>query len=474
MKAMKKAKLFVGTVIGCMAAGCSTLRVVPEPATPATDDHPHRGHRWVRSHPFTIAGLVRNVPQPFDLEQYLAVGFSSVLAWEVNNYEKLLPRISAAGAPYMLNLQKMGDKEANKKGSNTETMAEGLRELDRPGALQEIADWVANPGCIGFAANDEACKPTYLRYTRRLLKRLRQEFPDALAFCNAHPAGHESEQGGYINLLHYFDECAAMGEPDIFMTDVYPLGVPDGISGNYYELLEAVRETGLEHGMPYWMFIQSFETHGGWERRLPSETDLRVQMFAPLTYGYTGILYFTYDMAFERGLIERTGEPNRLYHAAARANPEVTNIGAAMRFLTSTDVRHVPGVHSHEGADVENELPNGTRKWEPGAGGDDRVRSGVVAEPGKGKNALLGFFRDDEGNEYFMITNLWHNADASAEDRTLAITMRFDPSVKKLYRLSRTTSETETVKLRDGILEITLPGGTGDLFKYGRDPFPGT
>ena len=118
MKAMKKAKLFVGTVIGCMAAGCSTLRVVPEPATPATDDHPHRGHRWVRSHPFTIAGLVRNVPQPFDLEQYLAVGFSSVLAWEVNNYEKLLPRISAAGAPYMLNLQKMGDKEANKKGSS--------------------------------------------------------------------------------------------------------------------------------------------------------------------------------------------------------------------------------------------------------------------------------------------------------------------------------------------------------------------
>ena len=97
-----------------------------------------------------------------------------------------------------------------------------------------------------------------------------------------------------------------------------------------------------------------------------------------------------------------------------------------------------------------------------------------MSEPGKGKNALLGFFRDDEGNEYLMITNLWYNADASAEDRTLAITMRFDPSVKKLYRLSRTTSETETVKLRDGILEITLPGGTGDLFKYGRDPFPGT
>ena len=462
--------------------GVVALMAVLPAATAAEDEHPHRGHRWVRSHPFTIAGLVRNVPEPFDLEQYLAAGFNSVLAWETSQYDRMLPQVSAAGASYMLNLQKWGDEAANKEGSNMDTMAEGLRELDREGALRKIADWVANPGCIGLTANDEASKPSYLRYTRRLLKRLRQEFPDALAFCNAHPAGHEAQDGGYISLHHYFDEFAAMVDPDIFMTDVYPLGVPgkkgyqgsNGISGNYFELLEAVRKTALEHGMPYWMFIQSFETHGSWERRLPSESDLRVQMFAPLTYGYTGILYFTYDMAYERGLIERTGEPNRLYHAAARANPEVTNLGAAMRFLTSTDVRYVPGTHHHEGAEVANELPGDTKKWESGAGDDARIRSVQVSGSGKGKDGLLGFFRDEEGNEYFMVTNLWHNAEASAEDRTLTITMRFDRKVSRLYRLSRTTGNSETLKLRDGNLEITLPGGTGDLFKYGKQPFPGT
>ena len=40
----------------------------------------------------------------------------------------------------------------------------------------------------------------------------------------------------------------------------------------------------------------------------------------PLTYGYTGIIYFTYDVAFERGLIDKAGKPTHLYHAAAKAN----------------------------------------------------------------------------------------------------------------------------------------------------------
>ena len=88
-------------------------------------------------------------------------------------------------------------------------------------------------------------------------------------------------------------------------------------------------------------------------------------MFAPLTYGYTGIIYFTYDVTFERSLIEMNGEPNSLYHAAAKANPEVANVGAAMRFLTSTDVRYVPGRHQNGDTTTANKLPIGTKAWAP-------------------------------------------------------------------------------------------------------------
>ena len=266
--------------------------------------------------------------------------------------------------------------------------------------------WLASSGCIGIMVNDEAVNPLYLRYTRHLLRWLRQQHPDAIAYGNMHPAGHDNTLA-YGTVQRYFDEFAAMVEPDVLMTDIYPLGDPKvevfahtlghpvGETNNYFHLIAAVRTTALNHGMPYWNFIQSFESTGNWIRRLPSESDLRVQMFAPLAYGFTGVIYFTYDVAFERGLIEMNGEPNSLYHAAAKANPEVANVGAAMRFLTSTDVRYVPGRHQDGDTTTANKLPIGTKAWAPDASGDDRIVSVSIEQVGDGRDALIGLFRDD-------------------------------------------------------------------------------
>ncbi len=450
-------------------------------AHPESDEHPHRGHRWVRSHPFTIMGLTRMVPQPFNIKQYRAAGFSALLTWEPGSYDVLLPLAAADGLPWHLKLEHWGEEYANKQGVTYKTLAEGLKQLDSEANRARLHKMLENPGCIGIMVNDEAARPSYLRYTRHLLKWVRQQYPEALAYCNAHPMGHEYKDGGYDSVERYYDEFAAMVEPDVMMTDLYPLGKPDGTSDDYLQLIGAIRNTALEHGMPYWMFIQSFETEGSGARRLPSESDLRFQMFTLLTYGYTGILYFTYDIAFGRALIEKSGEPNRLHAAAAKVNPQVINVGAAMRFLTSTDVRYVPGTHQEDGKAVTNNLPRDTKRWTPGAAGDRSIVR-ITIEPSKeekndlrqGKDALLGLFQDDHGERYFMITNVWHGAEASAADRTSAIAIKFAPEVTKLYRLDRISGKTEPVALQNGVLRLNLPGGTGDLFKYTADPFPGT
>ena len=444
-----------------------------------------RGHRWVRSHPFTIMGLTSMNPQPFDSKQYRAAGFSALLTWDPGTYDVLLPLAAADGLPWHLHLDEWGGKYANEKGTTLKTLAEGLKQLDSEANRERLHKMLENPGCIGIMVNDEACRPIYLRYTRHLLKWVRQQYPDALAYCNAHPVGHEGDYG-YDSVERYYDEFAAMVEPDVMMTDLYPLGYPDGTSvqgtsDDYLKLIGAIRNTALEHGMPYWMFIQSFERQDKWRNRLPSESDLRFQMFTLLTYGYTGILYFTYDIAYARGLLEKSGEPNRLHAAAAKANPEVANIGAAMRFLTSTDVRYVPGTHQEDGKAVTNNLPRGTKLWTPGAGGDRSIVR-ITIEPSneqkndlhQGKDAMLGLFQDDQGERYFMITNVWHGAEASAADRTSAIAIKFAPEVKKLYRLDRISGKTVPVDLQNGVLRLNLPGGTGDLFKYTAEPFPGT
>lgn len=448
-------------------------------ATPCLNQ---RGHRWIRAHPFTIVGLVRMTPKPFDAEQYKAAGFSALLAWEPGTFDKILPIASAHQLPYHLELGRWGDEESNRDSSNYNTLLAGLNKLESKETRTYLEGLLKHPGCIGWLVNDEAVRPTYLRYTRHMLKLLRELHPDGLAYANAHPAGHEGNFG-YGSLDRYLDEFAAMVEPDVLMTDIYPLAYPDGTSDDYFKLLAALRRTALAHGMPYWLFIQSFETHGSWDRRLPSESDLRFQLFVPLTYGYTGLAYFTYDIAFERGLIEADGKPNALYHAASKVNPEVACLGRVLRFLHSTDVRYVQGTHKDGAAVVPNPLPRDTKVWTTGAGGDSHILDVAVdssderpADPAllelrQNKDGLLGFFRDDEGRQLFMLTNMWHGAAASATERSLEFTIKLDPKVKELFRLNRITGKPDRLDVAEGIVHIGLPGGTGELFAYESDSF---
>ena len=457
-------------LISFLALLCCGCMHAMSPTASATAPPQHRGHQWVRAHPFTIMGLTRQFPKPFVPETYRGAGFDVLLAWEPSQFDELLPMAAENDLPYHVQLGKWGDKKTNTRDANEKTLGEALGEIDSEKNRAYIRKLIDNPGCIGITCNDEVSKPTALRYTRHLLKWLRKQHPDALVYSNAHPAGHSGDNLAYGTLERYVDEFAAIVDPDVLMTDIYPFGPPDGTFLGYFRLLNVIRHTALEQGMPYWVYIQSFKSSGSWTRRLPSESDLRFQIFAPLTYGFTGIVYYTYDVAIECGLIEKDGKPNRLYHAAARVNPEVANLGTALRFLTSTDIRYVPGRHKDEkggNAIVVNPLPTDTRAWTPGAGGDSHITNIAVDSTGEEKDGLLGFFRDDRGDRYFMLTNLWRG------DPSLTFTVTFAPEVKILYRLSRITGKTESVDVDHGVLRIRLPAGTGDLFKYTADPFPG-
>ena len=185
-----------------------------------------------------------------------------------------------------------------------------------------------------------------------------------------------------------------------------------------------------------------------------------MQVFAHLAHGFTGIIYFTYW-----NMVEGGRQP--IYYKVARLNMEVINVGQAFRFLTSTDVRVVVGAGSKH--------RTGVQTWSPGAG-DERRITGVTVDdaiPGNYKDALLGFFRDDAGRRYVMVTNLWHGAGVSAAKRRMAVTLHLDRSVRVVGRLSRETGAPELLHVADGKLTLTLPGGTGDLLQLGDAKFPG-
>ena len=112
----------------------------------------HRGHKWVRSHPFTIMGLTRMHPSPFDIDQYRGAGFNVLLAWEPGTFDKLLPIASADKMPYQVDIGRWGDKQ---------TLREALAELDSEKNRAFIRNHIMkHPGCTGFIVNDEAAQPT--------------------------------------------------------------------------------------------------------------------------------------------------------------------------------------------------------------------------------------------------------------------------------------------------------------------------
>jgi len=178
-------------------------------------------------------------------------------------------------------------------------------------------------------------------------------------------------------------------------------------------------------------------------------------------------------VAFERGLVELSGKPSPLYEHAAKANREVANLGRALRFLTSTGVGHVPGRHEKDGHIADNPLPTGTMHWREVKARPAGIRDIRIAGTGSGNDAVIGFFRDDAGEKYFMVVNLWHDAGKSAVERTLTVTIKFAPEVRTVTRLSRETGTREKLPVQDGTLTLELPGGTGDLLRLGPGSFPG-
>ena len=206
----------------------------------------------------------------------------------------------------------------------------------------------------------------------------------------------------------------------------------------------------------------------GYNVRLPSESDYRMNVFSVLTYGFKGIADFLYCGAHKRDILMPDGMPSPLYAPAAKVHAEVRRIGRSLRFLTSTHIAFLPG-------SKESACAAFLKNWAPGAGGDGKIRSLRVVNGSKHRTGLIGYFKDDAGQRYFMLTNLYQHAHRSADETAVTFRITFDPKVRALLRLSRETGKVERLKIdnaADG-LTLTLPGGTGDLFKYDTGPFAG-
>ena len=417
-----------------------------------------RGTRWVRSHPFTIMALTI-VPKTFDPDHYRDANLTTVLAWKAKT--ALLEKAVSKGLPWHLHVY---------------PHREGLTEELKASLTKLHADY---PGLTGWLVWDEV-QGVWMPKAAETVRWLKQKYPDTLVYSNGLPTagvrklyGADHPEGRYTYEQYQSDFVDIM-DVDVLCYDAYRFH-EDGTTGTYFPVMTKTRKVGLERNLPYWTIVQSFKgvSNG---MRAPSESDHRMQVFAHLAFGFTGITYFTYEQLGPDGgnLITETGHRTAQYYYVSRLNREVINVGQALRFLTSTDVRVVigPGGRLRDGP---HEAFRGAVMWQPGAGGERRITDVTIDDPVPDdyKHLLLGFFRDDDGRRYLMVCNLWHGKDASAAEKALTVTLTLDPRVKVIGRLSRETGRPESLLVKDGRFRITLPGGTGDLLRLGDASFPG-
>lgn len=396
-----------------------------------------RGMRWVRSHPLTIFGLCLYDNAPLDTDLFHQAGFSAVMVWKVK--KPVIEPTVAAGLPWHVHLE-VGVKGRGPFNDESKAM---MRRL--------MTDY---PGAIGWLINDEVKGEEPLRITREVLAWLRSEYPEMLIHSNANdlrPGGRERA------FLRNWEQTL---KPDVLMVTLYPYTKDGGTNGEFFFNLETIREVGLQAGIPYFSWIQSFGARVGYPERLPSESDLRMQLFASLTYGFTGFGYFIYevwDNPHIRRALLYNGKPTRLYVPAAKVNAQITRLGEVLRFLTSTSVGYIaaPGA----------ELPIGTTAWQP-AGWIEQITA-TRPDGQTGLDGLVGRFKDDDGGTYFMLTNLAHGPESSAQDEEAVFRLQIASDAPSLLRLNRETGQREEVLAAGGgELVVTLPGGTGDLFKW--------
>ena len=320
-------------------------------------------------------------------------------------------------------------------------------------------------------------------------ERFRLEYPDVLV--NTSQSAIVWTDAEMRNYMQYT-------QPNLLMSHRYDMSGEGGSRTNFYVALAKYRMLSLEGNdgsgtepIPFGFYIGTYNSIAN-PTPLHSESQIRVKNFAPWAFGSKLLNSYVYEYRDSEHFFTSmffngpgTSSPTPQFYYAAETNRQSLNLGPAIVRLISTDLRMDMGQHM-AGVPVANDLPSRVSSWDASA---DPYITGISATNLGSKNlglsgdVIVGYFESihdsfsDVGFEediYFMIVNGLTDANGTAAETAQTISLNFDflsSGIDSLLRLSRDTGLIEEVSLvSDGgslyHLDLTLDGGTGDLFKF--------
>ncbi|MEO1997217.1 MAG: hypothetical protein ABGZ17_18260 [Planctomycetaceae bacterium] len=450
---------------------CFALTFVSAPAKTAVAEE-NRYQKWQRNRPFTIGAMYYDggygpsaqLPAPegaqpdMSMFRYAGLNLLDEVSWSMGGHERY-PGASAAqeaGIPFMIlgaALQEDAEEAMNAFQSHVMFMTEDPR-------------W---SGLCGVQLADEPRNPINQANHRLQRDWLVQTYPRLLTLI--------------CEVLTDYPTCEKQYEairPDAFIYQWYPYHTSDtnslDITPYMYACLERASKFCQERGIGF--FIARGVTG-------PPKSDslLRINTYAALAYGCKGFIDFSWDSSDRYKQVQLTpdppdwgyvsyqrGKPRPTPHLEklARINREVANIGS-----TLLDLRHIRTYH----LDLETKSYGAEFQYHI----DDMKQDGLLTNQlttatGSTNRLMIGFFRDAQKEEYFMVVNKRNARNPNGDETHLLarVTLSFAGGVDVIQRLNRRTGHVENLQLKDHRYTFYLPGGTGELFKYGTaKPFIG-
>ena len=413
------------------------ITVGPTSPTPQWYPFSDRYTNWQAARPFMLGALHNSVPTDqlaARAQRFKSAGLNTLIWWKPGNAQRMF----AAADEQQLQWA-----------------------CGSVGGTAVIDDAINNvSGCAFVMAGDEP-GAAELPVLAAITEWVHTNHPELPAFTNIS-----------INKIDH-DLFITTCNPDIFSFDNYPLYRDGSDHSKYLYNVNRGRTTSQNYQLPFWMFLQAYGRPNElptYAYRIPDEADMRWQVFTFLAHGGQGIMLFSYfghvgedgeDMVLEANLppdpdtTDRTYEItylSRAWHAFHDVASEIINLSPTLINLRSVGAIGYVGTIPSDCSGYATHGP---------------LQSFSVLEGG---SAMVGWFVDNQEQEYFMIVNLTHGADQSKQDAARTVRLMLDGSVTQIERRSRLTGQIETLATfpagGDRYLDLYLPGGTGDLLKW--------
>jgi len=224
-----------------------------------------------------------------------------------------------------------------------------------------VAMLMNHPALGGYYLRDEPNRSDFAglaQWARKI------QSVDSMHFCyiNLFPSYASQSQLGTSSYQEYLDAFLNEVPVEILSFDYYPVigEINRSLRQGWYENLEMISRKAMLAGKPFWAFALATAINGAYP--IPTEAELRLQMFSNLAYGAQGLQYFTYwtppcgGECFHDGPIYNN-QRTEVFYRVKTVNEEIKKLSSVFYGSKVLSVNHT-GKDIPVGTHRLSELPN--------------------------------------------------------------------------------------------------------------------